>query len=178
MTLRTRIYKKIQRRGRRRLPSGSFGTYYQISAKKGIKLYIGACDPDDEYLQHVLKCAYNEVYAYREARKRYPFVPKCYGVQVIKTKYGFQVGIILQHLGDKTLADVGYGRIHEYDESRSSSPFKNRYPCDELSKQLADKGIYHGDLHGRNLMYYRHKLWVIDFGMTIFEPRKHANTVN
>lgn len=163
MTLRTRTAIKIKKRLDNSLPGGSYAEYIQISPKKGIKLYYAKCDSTTEpTFKRTLQMAHYEVYFYKLARERYPFVPKCYGVQVIKVKdrYNsdvFRIGIVLQHLGNTTLSDVGYGR-------NDSSPFAGRYPATELNTKLKSRGIYHGDLHDGNVMYYKGQLWVIDFG--------------
>lgn len=76
-------------------------------------------------------------------------VPRCYGVTLVKVRNGYRVGILMQHLGNKRLAETEHierGDIYE-----------------DIHEKLMELGIDHGDLHEDNIMVYRGKFYAIDF---------------
>jgi hypothetical protein len=157
--LERKIYKKLKNVSRIReikgSSSGCGGTYFQIDSKKGIKL---CCE---EY--NTIKQAYHYFYrvnsefkAAIETRKRMPLVPKTFSIKLITLPNGcYTWGIIQQHLGSSTLYDFN-GNI-----------------IPKLRRKLKKVGIQHNDLHERNVMFYKGKHYVIDFGsIDIFYANK------
>lgn len=145
-------------------PSGSYGSYIQLTAKKGIKIF----DRGQFLTKEEAKAGHTyidakeekEVYDYLHA-KGCDFIPVCYNVAFIKIGEFWRVGLILQHLGNVRLYD--YSR--EYDE---------RYKViNEIEEKLNDLGVYHKDVHDQNIMHYEGRFWAIDFGkkyITYLQP--------
>src|SRR5688572_10985308 len=84
---------------------GSFGSYYIISQRVGIKLLFGGFDTLEEIKDsHLFRDAEREAELLIQAKKRYYYIPKCYGVVIIWKDNKYKVGIVMQHLEGK-LAD-------------------------------------------------------------------------
>lgn len=128
---------------------GSFGEYYPLSKGVGVKVL---------YRKYkTLKKAVNSA-TYKQALKEAQLlamaqesgvVPRCYGVTIVKDGNKYGVGILMQHLGNKTL------------ENASEHEMSKAY--DEVNDALLDIGISHYDLHEHNIMKYRGKYYAIDF---------------
>jgi tRNA A-37 threonylcarbamoyl transferase component Bud32 len=132
---------------------GCFGRYVKLGKGKGVKLLHGQCESLKELKNSDLwEAATEEAYLLRKAFKS-GVVPRCYGVVPVKTRKGYRVGIILQHLGDITLAKIG-DRIG-WDTVEIVSEM--------LSEKLLEVGVEHGDLHCSNIMRHKGKYYAIDF---------------
>jgi tRNA A-37 threonylcarbamoyl transferase component Bud32 len=127
---------------------GSFGVYVQISSKLGIKIVGGTSV--EKHFKEYLKEAIHEARNLREARKRVSFVPRCYGVQSFKIDGKSRIGILMQHLGKKRLENMNIN--NDYDVRH----------C--LKNRLLKVNILHDDLHNANVMFYKGRYYVIDFG--------------
>lgn len=159
MTYNTRIRKKIQRR-MGKCPGGGCSKYIQLSGKRGIKLLIGTHYSMKELMDNGWwDMAIDEANCIKNVRRVYPYVPKCYGVKVVRIGREYRVGIILQHLGDDRLVDM--------DEYKNNSK-KTNHQTSKLYNELYNVGVKHGDLHEGNVMYYRNRFWAIDLqGVTV-----------
>lgn len=136
--------------------SGCFGSYYQRSARRGIKV-IGSCGNVFNTIEELKASrwyddAVKEAANYRMAYKS-GVVPKCYGVTIVKTSQGYLPGIILQHVGTR-LCDVA-----------CSQGLDNEAIYRHLKDTLATKsGVHHGDLHYGNITVDTDgKFYAIDF---------------
>ena len=149
MVFATRMKRKISR-CLRRAPRGGNGIYIQLSKKRGIKILRYEYESYEEiirYNSHIK--VYEEARAMKMAKRLYPYIPECYGVKLFKINGFYTIGILLQHLGDVRIGDI-------MDD-----------PCDtclELERELYELGIQHNDVHSHNVMYFKQKYWVIDFG--------------
>lgn len=130
---------------------GCYGKYYQLSSTKGIKVIQGCFNTIEEVINSdELNQAIQEAVLLKQARARYEYIPKCYGVKIISFGGSYKVGILMQHLTGPLAED--FCDYEEYDQVRAT-----------LTKTLRDKGIVHSDLHGNNVIRYKDKWWVIDF---------------
>jgi RIO-like serine/threonine protein kinase len=78
-------------------------------------------------------------------------VPRCYGVRIVRRGKSFRVGILMQHLGNKRLADL----------SLPDKKISGIY--DKLHDGLISFGVEHKDLHDENIMFFKNKFYAIDF---------------
>jgi serine/threonine-protein kinase RIO1 len=132
---------------------GCYGDYYKLSRSKGIKVLS-----DDRYrtLEDTIKSrtfkeAKAEAIHLMEARKRYPNIPKCFGVKIIEIGGFYKVGIVMEHLGETMAIHL----IAHEDERLELMK--------ELRDKLANVGIDHGDLHCKNIMFHKNDWYIIDF---------------
>lgn len=133
--------------------SGVFSRYYKISRTKGIKILWGRyVTVERAKLNKVYAEAHIEALNLTIAKDRFYYVPKCYGVKILKIKDKYAVGILMQHLGENTL---GYSNLY---------PINSNRIIRKLEVDLRKAKIYHGDLHEQNVMYYNSRWYVIDFG--------------
>lgn len=130
--------------------AGVHGTYYKLSPHVGIKLIHSKVYPSVKraLASRAFRLASDEAAILVHAEET-GVVPKCYGVTVVSVKSGFRVGVLMQHLGQTTLADTEH-----YDDADI---------YDQLMESLEEVGIYHGDLHEDNIMVYRGKFYAVDF---------------
>lgn len=132
-------------------PKGSYGSYHKLTRTKGVK---------------VLKGSYKSVmdainsYQMEEAMKERDLLlkvqhsgmtPKCYGVAIVEWGKKFRVGIVMEHLGETRLSDLG---LDEDEESDIMA---------ELEDKICNFGINHTDIHSYNVMFKNRKYYVIDF---------------
>lgn len=137
-------------------PSGSHGSYIQLTAKKGIKIFnkehYNTKEEAKAGFTYDEAMAEKAFYEYLHA-KGCDFIPRCYNVAFIKIGEFWRVGLILQHLGTVRLKD----KVTNYDErSKIEDEFRNRL--------LNEFQLQHRDLHYENLMFFEGKYWAIDFG--------------
>jgi tRNA A-37 threonylcarbamoyl transferase component Bud32 len=158
MTFTTRMKRKI-RRNLKRAPRGGNGIYIQLSSKRGIKI-LRHCEYKsfEELIRYdAMRSMYQEAAVMKRAKVLYPYIPNCYGVRMLKVDSFYTIGIIIQHLGNKRIGDV-----------------LENYPSIivDLERTFWKLGINHHDMHANNVMYFRGKYWVIDFGyVTITRKR-------
>lgn len=129
---------------------GAHGSYIKLSPSLGLKVIHS--------VKYKSRAKAYRCRAWREARLEAELldiafesgvVPRCYGATLVKVKSGFQVGVLMQHLGSTTL---------------SNSKFYDEFDVQEdINNKLEELGIYHGDLHEDNIMVYRGKFYAIDF---------------
>lgn len=133
---------------------GGYGSYYELSATVGVKVL------HRKNFKSMKKALNSRLY--REAMKESELlcmafesgvVPRCYGVTLVKDDEGYGVGILMQHLGNKTLRDKG-DRTEAYDT---------------IQDALEEVGLRHLDLHRGNMMVYRGKYYAIDFSPDFIE---------
>lgn len=142
----------------RKKSSGSCGIYYQLNKKRGLKALQDINEMPMVYKTKKAAMKGWEIQSlraeFRNHMKAFKLCPKTickpYGVKAYRMYGGWVVGIELQHLGSVTLYDT---RLSE--EKISDI-------CYGLSKELAKVNIWHGDLHGGNVMRHKGKLKVID----------------
>jgi tRNA A-37 threonylcarbamoyl transferase component Bud32 len=142
-------------------PGGAFGKYVKLSPSLGIKLIYTKGEYYDDMrkfkgFRSISKAI--QSWTWREANIEADFlfaaqesgvVPRCYGATVVLVGSRYHIGILMQHLGGKALAD------HENYDSVEVFNY--------LHDRLEDLGIYHGDLHEDNIMVYRGKYYAVDF---------------
>ena len=129
---------------------GIHGDYYRLSNAVAVKVVHSK-------VYSTIRKAQNSA-AYRNAldeaaiialAEETGVVPRCYGVTLVAVRGGYRVGILMQHLGQVTLADSEH-----YDDSEV---------YEHLYETLKDVGIDHHDLHEDNIMFYRGKFYAVDF---------------
>jgi|SRR5581483_5141141 len=135
---------------------GNYGSYYQISARRGIKVLDGegGCvfDTQKEATQSDLYDeAKEEARLLRKARRKTNKVPTCYGVRLVKQDGRYAVGIEMEHAKGRMLS-----------EACIDSSIAHKL-AEDLENELRVNGISHGDLHWDNIMYYKGKVKAIDF---------------
>lgn len=132
-------------------PKGAHGTYFKLTRTRGIKVLKGSF--------RSLASAYNS-YTFDLAKEEAELlvmaehtgiVPKCYGVRVVRRGHSYRVGILMEHLGNKTLEDMNFNID------------KESKIYDNLNETLNLAGIEHSDLHSKNIMFHRGKCYAIDF---------------
>lgn len=151
--------KKILRKFRisSLLPQGITSQYIQLTPKKGIKICkTPFLSTTSDHFLTTYKVFLGEFRNIKAARKRYPFIPKCYGIKTLKINGFYYVGLVLQHLGTTTYREHVKRFPYKYKEN-----YKN--DLDDLRSYLYAQGINHCDLHGENVMVYRNNYWIIDF---------------
>jgi tRNA A-37 threonylcarbamoyl transferase component Bud32 len=128
---------------------GSFGSYYQLSGAVGVKVLHGVrfTSMKKALASRTYRLAAKEASLLCQAEES-GVVPKCYGVTLVKEGNKYGVGILMQHLGTKTLSMSGACESVAYDT---------------VNEALREIGIVHDDLHNRNIMVYRGKYYAIDF---------------
>lgn len=132
-------------------PSGAFGVYFKLREGKGIKVLEAKFRSQvAAYNSYEFDLAKEEAEILKAAQES-GVVPKCYGVRIVRRGNGFHVGILMQHLGNKTLRKLRYNWEKQSDI------------YDSLNDALEDVGVKHNDLHVDNIMYYRGKYYAIDF---------------
>lgn len=132
-------------------PSGAYGSYFRIGRKRGLKVLRGSFrSMAAAYNSPEFDLAKEEAELLKLAEDS-GVVPECFGVRVVKRGTVFRVGILMQHLGNKTLADLNQDEMYEADIH------------DQLKDALDHCGINHGDLHTRNIMFFKGKFYAIDF---------------
>lgn len=135
--------------------SGVYSKYYQLSKTKGIKILTGRYKTIEKAKLSIKYVeAHTEVMNLKIAKERYFFVPKCYGVKIVKIKNTYSVGILMEHLGKETLEE--YSSFHPIDPERIVR---------KLESALKKAKIYHTDLHELNIMYHKCAWYAIDFGV-------------
>lgn len=131
--------------------AGAHGYYIKLSPSLGVKVIHSPIYRN--------KTKAYKSFAWREARLEARIldmafetgiVPRCYGATIVRVKGGYRLGVLMQHLGNKTLGESA----HYYDESDISVA---------IHEKLEEIGIYHQDLHEDNIMVYRGKFYAIDF---------------
>lgn len=133
---------------------GVFSKYYQLSRRRGIKILRGRYKTIERAkLSMRYVEAHSEVMNLKIAKDRYFFVPKCYGVKIVKIKNTYSVGILMEHLGKETLEE--YSSFHPIDPNRIVR---------KLYSDLKKVKITHDDLHNLNVMYHKYGWYAIDFG--------------
>jgi tRNA A-37 threonylcarbamoyl transferase component Bud32 len=152
-TIEKRINKQINSSSMKR---GSYGSYFHLGDNLGIKLYhrneyVYKKADDSIYLETYLYEAKKEYNNIISARRRYPLIPKTYGIRILKIKGEMRVGILLQHLSNKTLSK-------QYIEGGISAMIT------KIENKLKTLGILHTDIHGDNVMFYKGLYYIIDFG--------------
>lgn len=132
-------------------PCGAYGTYFRVSRGRGIKILKGSWrSMQGAYNSHQFDMARQEAELLKIAEDS-GVTPRCYGVRVVKRGTVYRVGILMQHLGNKTLADLGLP------EHQRSDVY------DRVNDALIHAGINHCDLHTRNIMFCDGKYYAIDF---------------
>ncbi len=156
------ITKKLRKTGDK-TGGGCFGQYFKLDNKRGIKLLRRKFDSSEKaQLSETFHKAKLEELSLNMARERVSFVPKCYGVKVVKFRGNFRVGVIMQHLNGITLEKLGYNR-----DKRGVGDFGGDFEDDVvemMDNRMLKVGINHGDVHGGNIIYHAKRYWVIDFG--------------
>jgi tRNA A-37 threonylcarbamoyl transferase component Bud32 len=139
----------ITLRKKKKTGGGSYGSYYKISKTRGVKVLYseGFTSKRKALTSEVYKDAKLEASLLKQAQAT-GIVPRCYGVTLVKKGKEYAVGIVMQHLGNKTLADSSYCETAAYDE---------------IMEKFEEFDIYHSDLHAENIMVYRGKIYAIDF---------------
>lgn len=171
MNKQTQLQKKLNKRlqemqldGR---PRGSYGIYVKLTDKMGIKFVDYHFNKaKDRYYKEKLKEAYIEANNQKKARKLFKFIPKCYGVRVLKTGNTLKIGILMQHIGNDTLERLS---------NLGTVPQKRRYQITEnIIRGMQKRGISHDDIHAKNIMLYKGNYYAIDFGYITFvtEPKQ------
>ena|SRR5688572_18326928 len=157
MTFETRMKRKI-RRTMHNAPKGGNGVYIQLSKKRGIKILRAEYETLEELKEYNrIENVLNEARAMKQAKRLFPYIPDCYGVKMLKIGDYYNVGIIIQHLGNKCIGDI----TEEY------LPIVWK-----LEDDFRKLGICHNDIHSHNVMYFRHKYWVIDFACVYISKPK------
>lgn len=129
---------------------GQHGWYVKLSPSVGVKVIKSSIykSKAKAYKSRAYRLATQES-ANLQLAFETGVVPRCYGVTIVKVKRGYQVGILMQHLGTLTL---------------SNSEFYDTFDIYEgICDKLEEVGIYHQDLHEDNVMVYRNKFYAIDF---------------
>lgn len=141
---------------------GSFARYYKLNKNVGIKVLRskGSLTPNGLLRSKKWKEAKHEV-AMLERAASSGIVPKCYGLRVVKIGGRFFAGIAMQHLGEYTLGDRPHDTMNFTEVE------------DSINKKLKEIGIQHGDLHHGNIMSYRKKYYVIDFGLAYLTEQEY-----
>lgn len=130
--------------------TGVHGAYVKLSNTMGIKVIHSKPfrTQAKAYRSQAYKLAVRESYNLQVAYDS-GVVPRCYGIMLVKTKAGYRVGVLMQHLGATPLAKSDFYDSHEV--------------FDDLTERLKEVGIYHADLHEDNIMVYRGKFYAVDF---------------
>lgn len=143
-----------QLKGRQSKGEGCFGAYYQISKRRGVKVFF-----DDSYstIEEAInsreyKKAVKESNILQTLTKRgSDFTPKSYGVKIIKKDGFYRIALVMQHLGTTDICD------RDLDKKKENKIIKS------LRKKLRELKFNHTDLHTNNVMWFRKKYWAIDF---------------
>jgi tRNA A-37 threonylcarbamoyl transferase component Bud32 len=137
---------------------GVYGKYFKLSKTKGIKILIstGFKTRETALESWAFRKAKKEMKLLKKASKS-KIVPKCYGVKIVwnEKRSLFEVGIIMQHLGETTLANH-IKKYKKYKEKETSI-------LDKLQETIKKYKIKHNDLHANNVMIFKNKFFVIDF---------------
>lgn len=134
---------------------GVYSKYYQLSRRRGIKILRGRYKTIERAKLNIKYVeAQTEVMNLKIAKDRYFFVPKCYGVKIIKIKNTYCIGILMEHLGKETL-----------EEYSSFYPINPDRIIRKLELALKKAKIHHDDLHELNIMYHNCNWYAIDFGV-------------
>ena len=131
--------------------SGQYGTYFRIGKKRGLKVLRGTFRSIQSAYNSATFDLAKEEASLLEMAYESGVAPKCFGVRIAKRGSVFRVGILMQHLGNKTLADLNL------DEDKESKIH------DRLKLELEVVGLDHCDLHNRNIMFYKSKFYAVDF---------------
>lgn len=165
------ITRKLRKTGNK-TGGGSFGHYFKLDNKRGIKLLKQKFQTSEKaQLSKTFHLAKLEELSLNMARERVSFVPKCYGVKVVKFRGDFRVGVVMQHLNGITLNKLGQNRDRR--NLTQDCDFEDNV-TEMMDERLLKAGINHGDVHDENIVYHAKKYWVIDFGNEVefFLPRK------
>lgn len=140
---------------------GCYGYYVRYCFYRGIKiLHNKFASLEDAEESNLYSDAVQEMNLLKETKRRFALVPHCYGVKIVKIGNSFQIGIILQHLGSITLRDFAYKNDLNVSVDNTVLLKYN---------QLKAVGITHTDIHGRNIMRFKKKWWIIDFSPEYLE---------
>lgn len=162
-TIITKRLKKITHSSLLDAPHGSNGTYIQLSKKRGIKITMSKYpDKGSAIRSYEFRYVCKEADALRSARARYRYVPKCYGVEIVKIEDYYTIAIVLQHIGTQTLLE----KLTKEEDINEDEIIQYVY------KELRKRGIVHWDVHAKNIMFYKGRYWAIDFaGVYLETPR-------
>ena len=122
--------------------AGIYGTYYQISPRRGVKRFDVFTDIEEA----------NKEADFLNRAHEYNLAPKCFGViKVIYNKHEY-IGILVQHINGVSLH-----------ESNLSLPFQY-IVRDALEAALRSIGIDNTDLWGANILVTKtQKVYAVDF---------------
>ncbi len=127
-------------KGAKLINSGSFGSYYRINSRKGIKVIwhsrINIAEKEALYLNVAAKAG---------------LAPRCHEVVKIKHKLGWaNYGLIVDHIE---------GRATSWDFENEVIPKQQK----DLRKALRNAGIVNHDLYGNNVRRTKRGYMVVDF---------------
>lgn len=126
-------------KGAKLVNSGSFGSYYKINKRRGIKVIwhsrINIATKEAKYLNVAARAG---------------LAPRCH--EIVKVKYN--------------LAGTNYGLIVDHIDGRGTSwstKTDTTKPQEKLDKALREVGIVNGDLYGNNVRLTKKGYVVVDF---------------
>lgn len=160
MLLYRNLKKAINLTGRTINSGGAFSSYYKYNKTQGIKVLYSDGHRSIKALRNsqVWKRATRENTLLRKCKQRYYYIPQTFGVYPIKIGYKYYPGIVMQHIHGFFL------EANETDNPEADIVLK------KLHRQLSRKGIYHGDLHGENVIVTEtNTCYVIDFTYDLIE---------
>lgn len=144
--------------------SGSYGVYYKMNARKGIKI-LRQRDTRDyiwKDYEDLLAKAMREFKCLNIA-KQTGIVPKAYEVVKVVYKNTFKVGIIMQHIEGTTLKNAPRN-FHNWFEKQYGKDYWDASSL--LHSRLRNVRLDHDDLHSENIMVKKtkngFKLYAID----------------
>ncbi len=136
----------------KRIGSGAFSHYYQMSKRRGIKLMHDQFDPSYAYCRPYIKDQVSEAKLELKYLKRASLTkhaPKGYEVVLVKEKNGeVSVGIIMEHIDAVRVARLGF-RARDKFEAECGG----HLTIEEIVRNtLLTVGVYHDDLHTGNIL--------------------------
>jgi RIO-like serine/threonine protein kinase len=143
----------------KKIGEGSYGIYYQLSKKHGIKVL----KDDDLTLKRQLYHAQKEMDMLNAANK-IGLAPRCYKIINLLYRYNYKKPKWIETYA--LLVDHVYGKKNYY---ISQTTLNN------INKKLVNIGIEHEDLNSRNIIKEESgKLKIVDFtyGCALYHPRR------
>lgn len=131
---------------------GGSAYYVQLTKTKGVKV-IKSCFLTKEIL--ISSYQYESILKEKEIYDDLhscgcDFIPKCYGTAILKSKLGFQIGLVLQHLGNVSLNDLNMTYAQWKDIAI------------EFEEKLFKFGYDNRDVHNDNILLFEGRYWLID----------------
>lgn len=138
--MKTKVSVQLSKKIKNESGSGCFGSYYQVSKHRGLKVLATAYDTVRELLTSSTYSDAKQEYKILKRLRNSKFTPKPYGIKIIQEGQEYKVGILMQHLGNRTLS------------STVCSERRGNRVSQMLLEVLEHYGIVHKDLHWGNIM--------------------------